>query len=150
MEQASYLWAESWCSQLGKLGFMKINSPLPFSLSLSLAFLCLKVKEKKTHSVRWLPHAWSSHHPFRQAKVYGITRKKPWKTGGWEQDNCLCTSKERLKMKQSSYVSIDIWANAVMSVPENICKYYNLVQSIIEYVKSIKPFQKLKIQDINV
>lgn len=53
-------------------------------------------------------------------------------------------------MKQSSYVSIDIWANAVMSVPENICKYYNLVQSIIEYVKSIKPFQKLKIQDINV
>jgi len=34
VEQASYLGAESWRSQLGKLGFMKINSPLPFSVSL--------------------------------------------------------------------------------------------------------------------
>jgi len=53
-------------------------------------------------------------------------------------------------MKQSSYVSIvDIWFYAIMSVPANICKYYNLVQSIVEYAKSSKPSQKLKIQDIN-
>lgn len=52
-------------------------------------------------------------------------------------------------MRQMSYVTSDIWANAVMSVPANICKYYNLVQSIREYVKSNKPSQKVKIQDIN-
>ncbi len=42
-------------------------------------------------------------------------------------------------MRESSYVVVDIWANAVMSILANICKYYNLVQA----------FQKVKIQDIN-
>lgn len=111
VKQASYLWARAGVHSWKSWALWR-------SIVLSLSLWLCKVSEcEERKHTQWGDYLMHEVHSTRPAKLYGIKRKYRWKAEGWVWDNCWCTWKERLNMRESSRNGHNISPNVFVSVP---------------------------------